>query len=98
MHTIIAANATATQPRTVRRYDLILYFVAAYAWTWLFQLLSALMARHTISLPLPGELVETIGLLGPALAAVGVTTYETVGPLVVYRKSVDEFRAAAIPF
>jgi membrane protease YdiL (CAAX protease family) len=79
MHTITATSATTAQPRTVRRYGLILYFVAAYAWTWLFQLLSALMARHTINLPLPGELIETIGFLGPALAALGVTAYESGG-------------------
>jgi membrane protease YdiL (CAAX protease family) len=79
MHTIIAASATPAQPRAARRYGLILYFVTAYAWTWLFQMLSALMVRHTINLPLSGELVETIGLLGPALAALGVTAYESGG-------------------
>src|SRR5215213_1794059 len=79
MHTITAASATTAQPRAARRYGLILFFVAAYAWIWLFQLLSALMARHAISLPLPSELVETIGLLGSALAALGVTAYETGG-------------------
>jgi len=79
MQTITASSVTTAQPRAARRYGLILFFVVAYAWTWLFQMLSALMARHTISLPLPGELIETIGLLGPALTALGVTAYESGG-------------------
>src|SRR6266540_2141712 len=79
MHTLTASSTTTAQPRAARRYGLILFFVAAYAWTWLFQLLSMLIARHTISLPLPRELVETIGFLGPALAALVVTAYEAGG-------------------
>jgi membrane protease YdiL (CAAX protease family) len=79
MHTFTAASATTAPPRAARRYGLILFFVAAYAWTWLFQLLSVLIARDTISLPLPRELVDTIGFLGPALAALGVTAYESGG-------------------
>jgi len=79
MHTLTASSTTTAQPRAARRYGLILFFVAAYAWTWLFQLLSVLIARHTISLPLPRELVETIGFLGPALAALAVTAYEAGG-------------------
>jgi len=53
MQTITVSSATTAQPRAARRYGLILFFVASYAWTWLFQLLSMLIARHTISLPLP---------------------------------------------
>jgi hypothetical protein len=63
MHTITAAHATTAQPRTVRRYGLVLYFVGAYAWTWLFQLLSALMARHTISLPYRASSSKQLGFL-----------------------------------
>jgi hypothetical protein len=79
LQTITASSATTAQPRAARRYGLILFFVVAYAWDWLFQLLSILIARHTISLPLPRELVETIGFLGPALAALAVTAYEAGG-------------------
>jgi hypothetical protein len=79
MHTLTASNATTAQPRAARRYGLILFFVVAYAWDWLFQLLSILIARQTISLPLPRDLVETIGFLSPALAALAVTAYESGG-------------------
>ena len=79
MQTITASSVPTAHPRAARRYGLLLFFVAAYAWTWLFQLLGVLITRHTISLPLPRELVDTIAFLGPALAALGVTAYESGG-------------------
>jgi membrane protease YdiL (CAAX protease family) len=72
MQTITASSATTAQPRTVRRYGLILYFVAAYAWQWLCLFLSFLMVHGQITLPVPHELIDTIG-------AIGVTAYESGG-------------------
>ncbi len=63
MHTLTASNATTAQPRAARRYGLILFFVVAYAWDWLFQLLSILIARHTISLPLRASSSKRSGFL-----------------------------------
>ena len=53
MHAITPASVTTPQPRATRRYGLILYFVAAYAWQWLCLLISFLMVRGQISLPVP---------------------------------------------
>jgi len=79
MHTLTASNATTAQPRAARPYGLILYFVAAYAWQWLCLFISYLMVRGQITLPVPHELIDTIGALSPLLAAIGVTAYESGG-------------------
>jgi uncharacterized protein len=79
MQTITSAGATTAQPRAARRYGLLLYFVAAYAWQWLCLSISYLMVHEQISLPVPHELIDTIGALSPLLAAIGVTAYESGG-------------------
>jgi len=79
MQTITPASATMAQPRAARPYGLVLYFVAAYAWQWLCLFISFLMVRGQISLPVPHELIDTIGALSPLLAAIGVTAYESGG-------------------
>src|SRR5215470_554243 len=79
MQTITASSATTAQPRAARRYGLILYFVAAYAWQWLCLFISFLMVHGQITLPVPHELIDTIGALSPLLAALGVATYESGG-------------------
>jgi membrane protease YdiL (CAAX protease family) len=79
MHAITPASVTTPQPRAARRYGLIFYFVAAYAWQWLCLLISFLMVRGQITLPVPHELIDTIGALSPLLAAIGVTAYESGG-------------------
>ena len=79
MHTLTASSTTTAQPRTARRYGLILYFVAAYAWQWLCLFLSFLMVHGQITLPVPHELIDTIGALSPLLAAIAVIAYESGG-------------------
>src|SRR6476661_8032260 len=79
MQTIAPASVTTAQPRAARPYGLILYFVAAYAWQWLCLFLSFLMAHGQVTLPVPHELIDTIGALSPLLAAIGVTAYEAGG-------------------
>jgi membrane protease YdiL (CAAX protease family) len=79
MHTITAPSTTMAQPRAARPYGLILYFIAAYAWQWLCLFLSFLMVRGQITLPVPHELIDTIGALSPLVAAIGVTAYEAGG-------------------
>ena len=96
MHTITASNATTAQPRAARPYGLILYFVAAYAWQWLCLFISYLMVRGQITLPVPHELIDTIGALSPLLAAIGVTAYESGGTGVrAHRRKVNRKR---VPF
>ncbi len=58
---------------------LLLYFLGAYALTWMFWVPAALAARGQLDLPVPGFLLMVLGGLGPMLAAILVSGYESGG-------------------
>ena len=62
-----------------RRGGLLFYFLGAYALTWLFWVPAALAARGQLDLPVPGFLLMVLGGLGPMLAAILVSAYESGG-------------------
>ncbi len=53
------------------------YFVGAYALTWLFWVPAALMGHGMLALPVPGFALLILGGLGPMLAAILVSAYES---------------------
>lgn len=55
-----------------RRLPLTSYFVFAYAWTWLCWWPVAADAAGHLSLPVPRDLLVTLGQIGPFAAALGV--------------------------
>jgi len=56
--------------------SLLVYVVAAYAWTWSFNLLKILGQRGAVVLPVPDLLLDITAGLGPLLAALAVVSYE----------------------
>ncbi len=74
--TIAPVSGKAT---LARRGGLLAYFVGAYALTWLFWVPAALAGRGAVELPVPGFLLLVLGGLGPMLAAILVSAYESGG-------------------
>jgi membrane protease YdiL (CAAX protease family) len=68
-----------TQVQAAHPYNLLLYFVGAYAITWLCWGLVALAARQLITLPIPQEMLMLIGGLGPLLMAITLSAQEGGG-------------------
>ena len=64
----------------VRGVALPLYFLGAYALTWVFWVPAALASRQEIGLPVPPAALLVLGGLGPMLAALGVTAWEAGRP------------------
>jgi uncharacterized protein len=61
--------------QAVQHHSLTLYFVGAYAITWLCWGLVALAARHLITLPVPQAVLMLIGGFGPLLMAISLSAY-----------------------
>jgi len=72
----VATTATTSAPSTRARAFPLMYFVIAFAFTWLFWGLAALGARDVIP-ALPG--LTVIGTFGPLVAAVILTAQESGG-------------------
>ena len=70
----MATTATTSTPTTTARSFPLMYFVIAFAFTWLFWWLAALGARDVIP-ALPG--LTVIGTFGPLVAAVILTAQES---------------------
>ena len=60
-----------------RRSGLLAYFLGAYVLTWLFWIPAALAARGQLDPPVPDFLLLVLGGLGPMLAAIVVSAYES---------------------
>jgi membrane protease YdiL (CAAX protease family) len=58
---------------------LLAYVVAAYAWTWSFNLLKILEQRGVLAVPVPELLLDITAHLGPFLAALAVVSHEAGG-------------------
>ena len=72
----MATTATTSAPSTRARAFPLMYFVIAFAFTWLFWGLAALGARDVVP-ALPG--LTVIGTFGPLVAAVILTAQESGG-------------------
>ena len=64
------------QGQAAQPHNLALYFVGAYAITWLCWGLVALAARQLVTLPIPQAVLMLIGGFGPLLMALGLSAYE----------------------
>src|SRR6476660_3596965 len=73
-----SATGCLTKP-SPRRFALLFYFVGAYAWTWCFSLLKILAQREIISIPVPFMVLDIAAGLGPLVAALAATSYESGG-------------------
>jgi len=77
--------------------NLWLFFLTAFAWSWLFWIWEALASHGLISSPLPSDLMELLGVFGPTLAAIILTVIyagrvglrELLGRLPVWRVGVQ---------
>ncbi len=69
---------------------LFLYFVVTYTFTWVILGLAIIAARGVITLPFSATFFVTLGTLGPMLAAISVTGYESgrAGVLALLRQVV----------
>jgi membrane protease YdiL (CAAX protease family) len=74
-HITTAAGQTLPTPSAAAR-PVLLYFGAAFAFTWLVLGLAVLAGHGVIALPIPATVLITLGTLGPLLAAVSVTAAE----------------------
>ena len=72
----MATTATTSAPSTRARAFPLMFFVIAFAFTWLFWGLAALGARDVVT-ALPG--LTVIGTFGPLVAAVILTAQESGG-------------------
>lgn len=72
-------TSVSTQSPLARRGGLLAYFLGAYALTWLFWIPAALAASGQLDLPVPDFLLLVLGGLGPMLAAILVSAYESGG-------------------
>ena len=75
----MTTNPLSTRLPLARRGGLLFYFLGAYALTWLFWVPAALAARGQLDLPMPDFLLLVLGGLGPMLAAILVSAYESGG-------------------
>jgi uncharacterized protein len=75
-----ASVTIAAPPATHVHARLRLYFVFAYAFTWLCWGLVALSTRQMFGLPIPADLLMLLGGLGPLVAALGIVTFESGWP------------------
>ena len=66
-----------SQPSRFAKNGLLLYFVVAFAFTWVILGLAILAARGVIVLPVSTTILVTLATLGPLLAALSVTAYES---------------------
>jgi membrane protease YdiL (CAAX protease family) len=77
--------------------NLWLFFLTAFAWSWLFWIWEALASHGLISSPLPSDLMELLGVFGPTFAAIILTVIyagrvglrELLGRLLVWRVGVQ---------
>lgn len=77
--------------------DLWLFFLIAFAWSWLFWIFEALVSHGLMSSPLPSDLMALLGVFGPTLAAIILTVKytgrvglrELLGRLLLWRVGVQ---------
>jgi hypothetical protein len=82
------------QGQTAQHHSLALYFVGAYAITWLCWGLVALAARQLITLPVPQAVLMLIGGFGLLLMTMGLSAYEGGGTGVHHALSNAKWRLA----
>ncbi len=75
----MTTTSVSTRVSFARRGGLLAYFLGAYALAWLFWIPAALAAAGRLDLPVPGFLLLILGGLGPMLAAILVSGYESGG-------------------
>jgi membrane protease YdiL (CAAX protease family) len=75
----VTTTSVSTRVSFARRGGLLAYFLGAYALAWLFWIPAALAAAGRLDLPVPGFLLLILGGLGPMLAAILVSGYESGG-------------------
>ncbi len=75
----MTTTSVSTRVSSARRGGLLAYFLGAYALAWLFWIPAALAAAGRLDLPVPGFLLLILGGLGPMLAAILVSGYESGG-------------------
>ena len=70
----MATTATTPAPTTTARAFPLMYFVLAFAFTWVLWWLAVLDVRALVSVPIPAQ---PLGAFGPLVAAVIVTAQES---------------------